>query len=87
MTPPATSPEPFLGAKELPDALLALGIGRIRSAWDARRLIKAMRETGAPVACRYTVRATDAAAWILAHGEWSPRSAQRRAAGLLDFPP
>jgi hypothetical protein len=78
-------PEPFLGAKQLPDALLALGIGRVKCEWSARRLIKAMRETGAPVACRYTVRATDAAAWIIAHSDWSPRSAQRRAAGLFSI--
>lgn len=84
-TPP--KPEPFLGAKELPDALVALGITRVRCQWSARRLIKAMRETGAPVACRYTVRATDAAAWIIAHAEWSPRSAHRRAAGLFSLPP
>lgn len=86
MISPATKPERFIGAKELPDALFALGIERVKSEWDARRLIKSMRETGAPVVCRYTVRASDAAAWLIGHGDWSPRSPHRRAAGLFSLP-
>jgi hypothetical protein len=86
MIAPAAKPERFLGSKELPDALAAAGLERVNSEWDAQRLIKAMRETGAPVACRYTVRASDAVAWILAHPEWSPRSSTRRAAGLFSLP-
>jgi hypothetical protein len=77
--------EPFIGAKELPDALLFLGVRRVRKEWAAQRLIKAMRESGAPVACRYTVRASDAAAWILEHPQWSPYSMQRTSAGVLSI--
>ena len=83
---PVAKPEPFLGAKELPDALQALGIRRVRCEWSARRLINSIRDEGGPVACRYTVRASDAAAWIIAHPQWSPRSVQRRDAGLFSLP-
>lgn len=86
MTNTATKPERFIGAKELPGALFALGIERVKSEWDARRLIKSMRETGAPVVCRYTVRASDAAAWLISHGEWSPWAPHRRSAGLFSLP-
>lgn len=79
-------PEPFIGSKQLPDALTAAGIHRVKCEWSARRLIKAMRDDGAPVACRYTVRATDAAAWILAHPHWSPYSTRATPAGLFSLP-
>ena len=61
----------FAAPKELPDALDAIGY----PGWDqraCRALIRAMRVDGAPIMRKKYARPADAAAWLVAHPNWTP---------------
>ena len=64
-------PEKFLAPKELPDALAALGCADLNHR-ACMVLIRAMRADKAPIMRKKYARASDAAAWLLAHPTWSP---------------
>jgi hypothetical protein len=71
LAPPPLLPEDYLPPKELPDALAGRGL----PGWNLRScrvLVSAMRDSGAPVVRKKYIRASDAAAWLLSHPEWSP---------------
>lgn len=78
-------PEPFLPPKELGDALASLG----HVGYDlipCRKLVRAARSAGYPVARKKYIRASDAAAFLVAHPDWSPYSKKTPPAGLFSLP-
>jgi hypothetical protein len=66
-----TKPERFLSPKELPDALAAIGCADFNHR-ACMVLVRAMRADGAPIMRHKYARASDAAAWLLAHPTWRP---------------
>lgn len=80
-----TKQEPFLPPKELGDALAALG----HVGFDlihSRKLVRAARAAGYPIARKKYIRASDAAAFLVAHPDWSPYSKKSSPAGLFSLP-
>jgi hypothetical protein len=74
----------FHAPKELPDALDAIGF----PGFDHRAclaLIRAMRADGAPIMRKKYARPAEAAAWLVAHPNWSPyaMSAESKSTGLF----
>ena len=77
----------FAPPKELPDALDAIGY----PGWDqraCRALIRAMRADGAPIMRKKYARPADAAAWLVAHPNWSPYAlaVEAKSTGLFAAP-
>jgi hypothetical protein len=77
-----SKPEPFVPPKELGEALAAHGIlgFRQRACWP---LVRAVKADGVPVVRGKFVRASEAAAWLLAHPDWKPFSTKPPRAGIL----
>lgn len=85
MSTPAHRIEPFLPPKELGDALAALGHpGYGQRA--CRRLVRAAKSDGFPVARRKYIRASDAAAFLVKFPDWEPFSKKTPPAGLFSLP-
>lgn len=80
-----TKAEPYLPPKELGDALAALGVPgfEIRA---CRKLVRAMREAGAPVVRKKYTRASDASAWLTAHPTWRPFARCQKVAPVVALP-
>ena len=77
----------FAAPKELPDALDAIGY----PGWDqraCRALIRAMRVDGAPIMRKKYARPADAAAWLVAHPNWTPYAlaVEAKSTGLFAAP-
>ena len=68
-----TKAEPYLPPKELGDALSALGVPGFDQR-ACRKLVRGMRESGAPVVRGKYVRASDAAIWLRERPTWRPFS-------------
>lgn len=77
-----TKPEPYLPPKELGDALVSQGIHGFDQR-ACRKLVNAAKASGIPVVRRKYARASDCAAWLLAHPDWSPYTAKPPSAGVL----
>lgn len=77
------SSEAFLSACELPDALATMGV-RGYDERACRSLIKAIRASGTPgVINRRLVRASTAAAWLIANPDWTPYTRREHQPGLF----
>ena len=66
--------ERYLTPGELAMRLTEMGIQGMGEERACRKLINAMRSSGAPVVLHRQVRATDAHAWLIANPEWRPFS-------------
>lgn len=75
-------PEPYLPPKELADALEHQGIVGF-DARACRQLLRVLRADGVAIVRRKYVRASDAAAWLVAHPDWTPYTTRKAAAGLF----
>jgi hypothetical protein len=64
--------EAFSEPKQLPDALLKMGVERINNVRAVRALAKAMKADGMPCISRNWLRPVDAKAWLKANPEWHP---------------